>query len=192
MQEQVHDWISLGPDIKALVVMLEQHIDIGIFHGIALLIGLDQGYCLSSSHVWMWELDHKEGWVPNNWCFWTVVLEKTLESLLDCKEIKLVNPKRNQPWILLGRTDVEAEASILWLTWGELLTHWKRSWCWERLKAEEEGDRGWDSWMASPIRWTWTWENSKKWWRAGRPGVLQSMGCRFGYDLATVQQQQTN
>ena len=69
---------------------------------------------LSSSHVWMWELDHKEGWVLQNWCFWTMVLEKTLESLLDSKEIKPVNPKRNQPWIFTGRTDAEAEAPILW------------------------------------------------------------------------------
>ena len=63
----------------------------------------------------MWQLDHKESWVPKNWCFWTVVLEKTLESPLDCKEIKAVNPKGNQPWILTGRTDAEAEAPILWL-----------------------------------------------------------------------------
>ena len=62
----------------------------------------------------MWELDHKENWVPENWCFWAVVLEKTLESPLDCKEIKPVNPKRNQPWIFIGRTDAEAEATILW------------------------------------------------------------------------------
>ena len=62
----------------------------------------------------MWELDHKEGWVPKNWCFWTVVLEKTLESPLDCKEIKPVNPKGNQPWIFIGRTDAEAEAPIIW------------------------------------------------------------------------------
>ena len=68
----------------------------------------------SNSHVWMWELDHKKGWVPKNWCFWTVVLEKTLESPLDCKEIKPVNPKANQPWIYIGRTDVATEASILW------------------------------------------------------------------------------
>ena len=66
----------------------------------------------SSSHVWMWEFDHKEGWVPKNWCFQTVVLEKTLESLLDCKEIKPVNPKGNQPWKFIGRTD--AEAPIPW------------------------------------------------------------------------------
>ena len=67
-----------------------------------------------SSHVWMWELDHKEGWVPKNWCFRTVVLEKTLESPLDCKEIQPVNPKGNQPCIFIGRTDAEAEALILW------------------------------------------------------------------------------
>ena len=67
-----------------------------------------------SSHVWMWELDHKESWVPKDWCFWTVVLEKTLESLLDSKQIKPVNPKRNPSWILVGRTDIEAEASNLW------------------------------------------------------------------------------
>ena len=72
-----------------------------------------QSYGFSSSHVWMWELDHKEGWALKNWCFWTVVLEKTLESLLDCK-IKPVNPNRNQSWIFIGRTDAEAEVPILW------------------------------------------------------------------------------
>jgi len=73
-----------------------------------------QSYGFSSSHVWMWELDHKESWALKNWCFWTVVLEKTLESPLDCKEIQPVNPKENQPWIFIGRTDAEAEALILW------------------------------------------------------------------------------
>ena len=73
-----------------------------------------QSYNFSSSHVWMWELDHKEGWTPKNWCFWTMILEKTLESPLDCKEIKPVNPKGNQSWIFIGRTDAEAEALILW------------------------------------------------------------------------------
>ena len=67
-----------------------------------------------SSHVRMWELDHKEGWVPRNWCFWTVVLKKTLESPLDSKEIKLVNPKGNQSWMFIGGIDAEAEALILW------------------------------------------------------------------------------
>ena len=72
-----------------------------------------QSYGFSSSHVWMWELDHKEGWVPKNWCFWTVVLEKTLESPFDSK-IKPVNSKGNQSWIFIGRTDAEHEALILW------------------------------------------------------------------------------
>ena len=73
-----------------------------------------QGYGFSSSHVWMWELDYKESWAPKNWCFQTVVLEKTLESPLDCKEIQPVHPKGNQSWIFIGRTDVEAETLILW------------------------------------------------------------------------------
>ena len=73
-----------------------------------------QSYGFSSSHIWMWELDYKESWAPKNWCFWTVVLEKTLESPLDCKEVKLVIPKGNQSWIFIGRTDAEAEAPILW------------------------------------------------------------------------------
>ena len=75
-----------------------------------------QSYGFSSSHVRMWALDHKESWVPKNWCFWTVVLEKTLESPLDFKEIKPVNPQGNQPWIFILRTDAEAEAPILWPT----------------------------------------------------------------------------
>ena len=74
-----------------------------------------QSYGFSSSHVQMWELDHKEGWAPKNWSFWTVVLEKTLESPLDCNEIQLVNPKGNQSWIFVRKTDAEAEAPILWL-----------------------------------------------------------------------------
>ena len=72
-----------------------------------------QSYGFSSSLVWMWELDYKENWVPKNWCFWTVVLEKTLESSLNCKEIQPVHPKGNQSWIFIGRTDVEAETPIL-------------------------------------------------------------------------------
>ena len=73
-----------------------------------------QSYSFSSSRVWMWELDHKEGWAPKKWCFWTVVLEKTLESPLDCKEIKLVNLEGNQSWIFIEGTDAEAEAPIFW------------------------------------------------------------------------------
>jgi len=135
----------------------------------------------------MWELNHKENWAPNNWCFWTVVLEKTLESPLYCKEILPVHPKGNQSWIFIGRTDVEAETPILGPPDDEVLTHWKRPWCWERLKAGGEGaNRGWDGWMASPTWWAWVWVNSGSWWWTGKPGVLQSMGSqRVGHDWVT-------
>ena len=94
-----------------------------------------QSYGFSSSHVWMWELDYKENWALKNWCFWTVLLEKTLESPLDCKEVKPVNPKGNQSWIFIGRTDAEAATPVLWPE----LSHWKRPLCWERLKAGRKG-----------------------------------------------------
>ena len=94
---------------------------------------------LVGMHIWMWELDYKETWAPKNWCSWTVVLEKTLKSPLDYKEIKLVLPKGNQSWIFIGRTDGEAETPILLATWCKELTQWKRPWCWERLKAGEGG-----------------------------------------------------
>ena len=93
----------------------------------------------SSSHVWMWELEYKESWVPENWCVWTVVLEKTLESPLDCKEFKLVHPKGNQSWIFTGRTEAEAEIPIVWPPDAKSWL-WKRPWCWERLKTGGEGD----------------------------------------------------
>jgi len=74
-----------------------------------------QSYGFSSSHVWMWELDYKESWEPKNWCFWTVVLEKTLESSMDCKEIQTVHSKGDQPWVFFGRNDAKAETPVLWL-----------------------------------------------------------------------------
>ena len=95
-----------------------------------------QGYGFSSSHVWMWEMDCKESWAPKNWCFWTVVLEKTLESPLNCKEIQPVHPKGNQSWIFIGRTDAEAETPNTLATWCEELTHWKR-----RMLGKIEGRR---------------------------------------------------
>ena len=120
-----------------------------------------QRYGFSSSHVWMWELDYKESWAPKNWCFWTVLLEKILASPVDCKEIQPVHPKGNQSWIFIGRTDVEAGNSNTLATSCEELTHLKKPWCWERLRAGGEGDdRGWDGWMASLTRWTWVWANS--------------------------------
>ena len=135
----------------------------------------------------MWELDHKESWAQKNWCFWTVVLEKTLGSPLDCKEIQPVHPKGSRYWAFTGRTDVEAKAPILWLPDAKNWFHLKRPWCWERLKAGREGDnRRWDGWMASLTQWTWVWVNSGSWWWTGRPGVLPSMGSqRVGHDWAT-------
>ena len=105
----------------------------------------------SSSHVRMWELDHKEGWALKNWCFWPVVLEKTLESSLDCKESKSVNPKGNQPWIFIGRTDAEAEVPILWppdaKSWliGKDLDAGK-DWGQEKRVTEDEMV-GWHHWL---------------------------------------------
>ena len=132
----------------------------------------------------MLKLDYKESWAPKNWCFWTVVLEKTLESPLDCKEIKPVYFKGNQSWILIGRTDAEVETTIFWPPDEKESTHWKRPWCWERMKARGEGDhRGWDGWMASLTRWTWVWVSSRIWWWTGKPGMLQSTGSQIvGHD----------
>ena len=127
----------------------------------------------------MWELDHKEGWALKNGCFLTVVLENTLESPLDYKKIKPVHSKGNQSWIFIRRTDEEAEVPILLATWGKGPTHYKRPWCWERLKAGGEGDdRRWDGWMASPTQRTWVWSGSRRRCRTLRPGMLQSMGLQ--------------
>ena len=132
----------------------------------------------SSGHVWMWELDCGESWVLKNWCFWTVVLEKTLESPLDCKEVQPVHSKEDQSWLFIGRNDAKAEPLTL-ATSCEELTHWKRLWCWEGLGAGGEGDnRGWDGWMASPTRRMWVWVNSRSWWWTGRPGVLWFIGSQ--------------
>ena len=121
------------------------------------------------------ELDHKEGWEPKNWCFLTMVLKKTFEIPLDCKEIKPVNPKGNQPWIfiegLMLKLKLQYFGHLLWRT-----NSLEKTLCWKRLKAGgERDDRGWDGWMASPIQWTWVWVNSRRWWRTGKPGMLQSI-----------------
>ena len=146
-----------------------------------------QSYGFSSSHVWMWELDYKESWVPKNWCFWTVVLEKTLESPLNCKEIQAVYSKGDQSWVFIGGTDAGTDWNSNTLaTWCEELTHWKRPWWWKKSKAGEGDDRGWDGWMASLTQWTWVWVDSRSWWWTGRPGVLRFMGSQgVGHDWAT-------
>ena len=110
--------------------------------------------------------------------------EKTLESPLDCKETQPVHPKGDQSWIVLG-TDIEVKLQyfgpLMWRT-----DSLKRPWCWERLKAGEGDDRGWDGWMASLTRWTWIWVNSGSRWWTGKPGILQSIGSqRVRHDWAT-------
>ena len=123
---------------------------------------------------------------PKNWCFWTVVLEKTLASPLDCKEIQPVHPKGDQSWVFSGRTDVEAETPIL-ATWWRRADSFEKTLMLAGIGAGGEGDdRGWDGWMASPTRWTWVWVNSGRWWWTGRPGVLWFMGSqRVGHDWVT-------
>ena len=104
---------------------------------------------------------------------------RRLLSPLDWKEIKPVNPKGNQSWMFIGRTDAEAETSILWLPDVKNWLLGKRLWCWGRLKAGgEKDDIGWDGWMASPTRWAWVWASSGSWWWTGKPGMLQSMGSQ--------------
>ena len=135
-----------------------------------------QGYGFSSGH---WELDYKESWEPKNWCFWTVVLEKTLESPLDCKEIQPVHSKGDQSWVFIGRTNAKAETPILWPPHTKSWLIGKDSDAGRNWGAGGEGDdRGWDGWMASLTRWRWVWVNSGSWWWTGRPGVLRFMGSQ--------------
>ena len=136
----------------------------------------------TNSHVWMWELDHKESWVLKNWCFPTVVLEKNLKSPLDCKEIKPVNPKGNQFWIVIGRTDAEAESPILWSPDAKSQLIDKNPDAGKDWRQEEQGTTRWDGWMVLPTQQTWVWAGSRSWWWTGNPGVLQSMGSqRLGH-----------
>ena len=132
----------------------------------------------SSSHVWMWESDQKESWGLKNWCFWTVVLEKTLESPLDCKEMQPVHPKGNQSELFTGRTDVEAETPILWPPDAKNWLIWKdtdagKDWRWEKGMTEDEMV-GWHHPLNEQV-----WVNSGSWWRTGRPG-MPCMACVHG------------
>ena len=118
---------------------------------------------LSRSRGWVRELDHKESWEPKNWCFWTVVLDKTLENPLNCKEIQPVHPKGNHSWIFFRKTNAEAEPQILWPPNGKTLQ--KRPWCWKTLKAWGKGeDRKHNCWVASTTWWTWVWASCGSWW----------------------------
>ena len=142
-------------------------------------------------HIWMWELDYKENWPPKNWCFWTVVLEKSLESPLDCKEIQPVHSEGDQPWDFFGRTDAKAETPVLWpphvkswslekiLMLGGIGGRRKRGW-WQRIK--------WLNGITDMMAWVWV--GSRSWWWTGKPGILQSMRSqRVWHDLAIEQQQ---
>ena len=134
----------------------------------------------------MWELDWEESWVLTNWCFWTMVLEKTIESPLECKAVQPVHPKGDSLGCslqgLMLKLKLPFFGHIMWR-----VDHWKRPWCWEGLGAGGEGDdRGWDGWMASPTLCTWVWVNSGSWCWTGRPCVLWFMGSqRVGHDWAT-------
>ena len=139
---------------------------------LSIKVSLVKAMVFSSSHVWMWELDYKESWAPKNWWCWRRLLRfpwtarRSKQWIL--KEISLEHPLE----VLMPKLKLNTLA-----TWCEELTHWKRPWCWERLKAGGQGDdRGWDGWMASLTRWTWVWASSRSWWWTGRPGILQTMG----------------
>ena len=146
-----------------------------------------QSYRFSSSHVWMWQLDCKESWTLKNWCFWTVVLEKTLESPLDCKEIQPVHPKGNQSWIFIGRTDAEAETPALWPPDVRNWLIWKNPEAGKDWVPEEKGDKTEMRWLdESLIQWIRVWINSGIWGWTGKPGMLQSMGSqRVKHDWVT-------
>ena len=148
-------------------------------------VSLVKALFFSSSQVWMWELDYKESWVPRNWCFWTVELEKTLESLLDCKEIQSVNPKGNQSWIFIGRIEAEAEAPILWPpdVKSQLIRKdpdTGKDWRQEKAMTEDEMV-GWHHQLKD-------FEQASGVGEGQNPAVLQSMGLqRVGNDWATEQ-----
>ena len=139
----------------------------------------------------LWELDYREGWAPKNWCFQTVVLEKTLESPLDCKEIQPVHPKGNQPWIFIGRPDTETEVSILWPRDAKSQFIGKdldsgKDWGQEEKGVAYDETVGWNHWLNRQR----VWANSGRWWRTGKPGVLWFMGSqRVRHNLVTEQQQ---
>ena len=131
-----------------------------------------QSYGFSSHHVWMWELDYKESRAPKNWCFWTVVLEKTLEIPLDRKEIQPVHPKGDQSWIFIGRTMLKQKLQYF----DHLIQRTdslEKTLMLGKIEGRRRGDdRGWDGWMASLTQWTWVWVSSGSLWWTGNPGTL--------------------
>ena len=136
----------------------------------------------------MWELESEESWAPKNWYFWTVVLEKTLESPLDFKKIQPVHPKGGQFWVFIGRTDAEAKTLILGLLMWRVDSLEKTLMLGGIGGKRRRGRQRMNGWMALPTRWTWVWVNSGSWWWIGRPGVLwftgsQGVGCYWATEL---------
>ena len=140
----------------------------------------DSGYGFSSGHVWMWELDCEEGWAPKNWCFWSVVLEKTLESPLDCKEIQPVHSEGDQSWVFIGRTDAKAETPILWPLHMKSWLIGKdpdagRDWGQEEKGTTEDEMAGWHHWLnGHGFRWTLGVGMDREAWCAVLHGVAMS------------------
>ena len=150
-------------------------------------VPFSQNYGFSSSQVWMWELDYKESWVPKNWCFWTVMLEKTLRVPWTARRssqsiLKEISPEYSLEGLML-KLKLQYFGHLIGRTYSL-----GKPWGWERLKAGGEGDhRGWDGWMVSPTRWTWVWASSRSWWWTGKPGMLLSMGSqRVGHNWAEL------
>ena len=136
-----------------------------------------QTYGFSINHIWMWELDSKERWVPKKWCFWTVLLKKTL-SPLDFKAIQPVYPKGNQPWIFIERADAEAEIPILWPPDTKNWLTRKNPDAGKDWRKEEKGmtEDMFGCYHPNMTQWTWVWVSSRSWWWTGKPGLWQNPG----------------
>ena len=145
-----------------------------------------QAYGFSSGHVWMWELDYKQSWVPKNWCFWTVLLEKTLESPLDCKEIQSVHPKGDESWVFIGRTDDEADGPIVWPPHEKSWLIWKDPDARKDWRQEEKGTT-----VDEMVGWHHQLNGHGFGWTLGVGDGLASLACcgswvlRVGHDWVT-------
>ena len=158
-KSQTPEWLNWTEAMTNLDSVLKSR-DITFLTNVRLV----KAMIFSSSHLWMWELDHKESWASKNWCFWTVVLEKILESPLDSKGIQSVHPKEMSPKYSLEGLMLKLKLQYF----DHLMRRADSPWFWERLKAGREGDnRGWAGWITSPTQWTWVWVGCSSWWWRG-------------------------